>query len=239
MTIQMIQSKIAMKAVYQAHQSVPIPSLTSRKISQLSNTRKDTWWESAVMIPITRKVSNFILVSHGGGGLRSVELRSCFSFVLFSVSVWNFVCELSDSATFIEGCCEYFSAPFGKRSWKMFYCTLRDPLVMYLHKDERGFHKNQVRFVAATKVKCLQFLSSSALWQRSQCHQNSSRTGNESQRLHQKAACLPAANFRSIGIPFPDERFQGTSVVDWYNQLRLCLILGATTWRWIKLLKDS
>lgn len=26
----------------------------------------------------------------------------------------------------------------------MFYCTLRDPLVMYLHKDERGFHKNQV-----------------------------------------------------------------------------------------------
>ncbi|CRL06997.1 CLUMA_CG019982, isoform A [Clunio marinus] len=34
--------------------------------------------------------------------------------------------------------------PFGKRSWKMFYCTLRDPLVMYLHKDERGFHKNQL-----------------------------------------------------------------------------------------------
>jgi hypothetical protein len=28
----------------------------------------------------------------------------------------------------------------------MFYCTLRDPLVMYLHKDERGFHKNQVSF---------------------------------------------------------------------------------------------
>lgn len=27
----------------------------------------------------------------------------------------------------------------------MFYCTLRDPLVMYLHKDERGFHKNQAR----------------------------------------------------------------------------------------------
>lgn len=42
-------------------------------------------------------------------------------------------------------CLPFFSlAPFGKRSWKMFYCTLRDPLVMYLHKDERGFHKNQV-----------------------------------------------------------------------------------------------
>ncbi|XP_023705908.1 uncharacterized protein LOC111863643 isoform X2 [Cryptotermes secundus] len=31
--------------------------------------------------------------------------------------------------------------PFGKRGWKMFYCTLRD-LVLYLHKDEHGFRKN-------------------------------------------------------------------------------------------------
>ncbi|CAG2058851.1 unnamed protein product, partial [Timema podura] len=31
--------------------------------------------------------------------------------------------------------------PFGKRSWKMFYCTLRD-LVLYLHKDEHGFRKS-------------------------------------------------------------------------------------------------
>lgn len=36
-----------------------------------------------------------------------------------------------------------FSAPYGKRSWKMFYCTLRD-LVLYLHKDEHGFKKTQV-----------------------------------------------------------------------------------------------
>ncbi|XP_020814101.1 uncharacterized protein LOC110188657 isoform X6 [Drosophila serrata] len=33
--------------------------------------------------------------------------------------------------------------PFGKRSWKMFYCTLRD-LVLYLHKDEHGFRKSQM-----------------------------------------------------------------------------------------------
>ncbi|KAF5305522.1 hypothetical protein FQA39_LY01613 [Lamprigera yunnana] len=33
--------------------------------------------------------------------------------------------------------------PFHKRSWKMFYCTLRD-LVLYLHKDENGFRKNQM-----------------------------------------------------------------------------------------------
>ncbi|XP_076251087.1 exchange factor for Arf 6 isoform X5 [Rhynchophorus ferrugineus] len=39
-------------------------------------------------------------------------------------------------------CC-IFLAPFHKRSWKMFYCTLRD-LVLYLHKDENGFRKNQM-----------------------------------------------------------------------------------------------
>ncbi|GAB0092512.1 SEC7 domain-containing protein [Sergentomyia squamirostris] len=39
--------------------------------------------------------------------------------------------------------CGCFPAPFGKRSWKMFYCTLRD-LVLYLHKDEHGFRKNQM-----------------------------------------------------------------------------------------------
>jgi len=32
-------------------------------------------------------------------------------------------------------------APFGKRGWKMFYCTLRD-MVLYLHKDEHGFRKS-------------------------------------------------------------------------------------------------
>ncbi|XP_044727264.1 PH and SEC7 domain-containing protein isoform X2 [Chrysoperla carnea] len=43
-------------------------------------------------------------------------------------------------------CCYEANAkktPFGKRSWKMFYCTLRD-LVLYLHKDEHGFRKNQM-----------------------------------------------------------------------------------------------
>lgn len=33
--------------------------------------------------------------------------------------------------------------PFGKRGWKMFYATLRD-LVLFLHKDEQGFRKNQL-----------------------------------------------------------------------------------------------
>ncbi|XP_065355167.1 PH and SEC7 domain-containing protein isoform X5 [Calliphora vicina] len=43
-------------------------------------------------------------------------------------------------------CCydvNYKKTPFGKRSWKMFYCTLRD-LVLYLHKDEHGFRKSQM-----------------------------------------------------------------------------------------------
>ncbi|XP_031333288.1 uncharacterized protein LOC116163485 isoform X6 [Photinus pyralis] len=39
-------------------------------------------------------------------------------------------------------CC-IFLAPFHKRSWKMFYCTLRDQ-ILYLHKDENGFRKNQM-----------------------------------------------------------------------------------------------
>ncbi|XP_075145667.1 exchange factor for Arf 6 isoform X2 [Haematobia irritans] len=37
----------------------------------------------------------------------------------------------------------YKKTPFGKRSWKMFYCTLRD-LVLFLHKDEHGFRKSQM-----------------------------------------------------------------------------------------------
>ncbi|XP_060525644.1 PH and SEC7 domain-containing protein isoform X2 [Cylas formicarius] len=43
-------------------------------------------------------------------------------------------------------CCYEANAkrtPFHKRSWKMFYCTLRD-LVLYLHKDENGFRKGQM-----------------------------------------------------------------------------------------------
>lgn len=33
--------------------------------------------------------------------------------------------------------------PFHKRSWKMFYCTLQD-LMLFLHKDENGFRKNEM-----------------------------------------------------------------------------------------------
>uniref|UniRef100_A0A182P6T8 PH and SEC7 domain-containing protein 4 n=1 Tax=Anopheles epiroticus TaxID=199890 RepID=A0A182P6T8_9DIPT len=43
-------------------------------------------------------------------------------------------------------CCydtNYKKTPFGRRSWKMFFCTLRD-LVLYLHKDEHGFRRNQM-----------------------------------------------------------------------------------------------
>ncbi|VVC25942.1 Sec7 domain, alpha orthogonal bundle,PH domain-like,Sec7 domain,Pleckstrin homology domain,PDZ [Cinara cedri] len=31
----------------------------------------------------------------------------------------------------------------GKRSWKMYFCTLRD-LILYLHKDDSGFRKSQI-----------------------------------------------------------------------------------------------
>lgn len=36
-----------------------------------------------------------------------------------------------------------FIAARGKRSWKMYYCTLRD-LILYLHKDDSGFRKSQI-----------------------------------------------------------------------------------------------
>lgn len=36
-----------------------------------------------------------------------------------------------------------FLAPFGKRGWKMYYCTLRE-LVLYLHKDEHGFRNDSL-----------------------------------------------------------------------------------------------
>lgn len=39
--------------------------------------------------------------------------------------------------------CNGKRTPLGKRGWKMFYATLRD-LVLYLHKDEQGFRKNQL-----------------------------------------------------------------------------------------------
>lgn len=31
----------------------------------------------------------------------------------------------------------------GKRSWKMYYCSLRN-LILYLHKDDSGFRKSQI-----------------------------------------------------------------------------------------------
>ncbi|XP_023289067.1 PH and SEC7 domain-containing protein 1 isoform X2 [Orussus abietinus] len=36
--------------------------------------------------------------------------------------------------------------PFGKRGWKMYYCTLRE-LVLYLHKDEHGFRNDCLHYV--------------------------------------------------------------------------------------------
>lgn len=37
------------------------------------------------------------------------------------------------------------SAPFGKRGWKMYYCTVRE-LVLYLHKDEHGFRNDSLHY---------------------------------------------------------------------------------------------
>ncbi|XP_058805459.1 LOW QUALITY PROTEIN: PH and SEC7 domain-containing protein [Phymastichus coffea] len=51
--------------------------------------------------------------------------------------------------------------PFGKRGWKMYYCTLRE-LVLYLHKDEHGFRSdslhNAIRIHHALATKASDYM---------------------------------------------------------------------------------
>lgn len=51
--------------------------------------------------------------------------------------------------------------PLGKRGWKMYYATLRD-LVLYLHKDEQGFRKNQLYESLHNSVRVHHALASKA-----------------------------------------------------------------------------
>ncbi|CAG2168940.1 unnamed protein product [Oppiella nova] len=56
---------------------------------------------------------------------------------------------------------EYKKAPVGKRGWKMFYATLRD-LILYLHKDEQGFRKNQLYESLTHSIRVHHALASNA-----------------------------------------------------------------------------
>lgn len=47
---------------------------------------------------------------------------------------------------------QFILASIGRRSWKMFYATLRD-LVLYLHKDEHGFRKSQQQESFANSIR--------------------------------------------------------------------------------------
>lgn len=61
-------------------------------------------------------------------------------------------------------CCCYFYyylASIGKRSWKLFYATLRD-LVLYLHKDENGFRKSQLQESFANSIRIHHSIASKA-----------------------------------------------------------------------------
>ncbi|KAH9414046.1 Efa-6p [Dermatophagoides pteronyssinus] len=49
----------------------------------------------------------------------------------------------------------------GKRSWKLFYATLRD-LVLYLHKDENGFRKLQLQECFANSIRIHHSIASKA-----------------------------------------------------------------------------
>lgn len=50
---------------------------------------------------------------------------------------------------------------FGKRGWKLFFATLRD-LVLYLHKDEHGFRKNQLYQSLKNSIRIHHSLASKA-----------------------------------------------------------------------------
>lgn len=55
----------------------------------------------------------------------------------------------------------FIVAPFGKRGWKMYYCTLCE-LVLYLHKDEHGFrsdslHSNAIHIHHALATKATDY----------------------------------------------------------------------------------
>ena len=52
--------------------------------------------------------------------------------------------------------------PLGKRGWKMFFATLRD-LVLYLHKDETGFRKNQLYESLNNSIRIHHALASKAV----------------------------------------------------------------------------
>jgi PH/SEC7 domain-containing protein len=74
--------------------------------------------------------------------------------------------------------------PFGKRSWKMFYCTLRD-MVLYLHKDERGFHKNQLSDNVHNAIRIHHSLASKASDYTKKQHVFRLQTADQSEYLFQ------------------------------------------------------
>ncbi|XP_037027767.1 PH and SEC7 domain-containing protein-like isoform X4 [Bradysia coprophila] len=74
--------------------------------------------------------------------------------------------------------------PFGKRSWKMFYCTLRD-LVLYLHKDEHGFKKNQMSDNVHNAIRIHHALATKAADYKKKQHVFRLQTADQSEYLFQ------------------------------------------------------
>lgn len=87
------------------------------------NIRKDTLCAKVVMTRMERKVCIHFFI------LKDVVYFEQFLFFLPPVLHFYAIFRVS--------------APFGKRGWKMYYCTLRE-LVLYLHKDEHGFRNDSL-----------------------------------------------------------------------------------------------
>lgn len=177
-----------------------------------SNTKKAMWCVNAAMMPITKKVSIFL------SALRFLHIK-----------FW------------LRKLFQIFAAPFGKRSWKMFYCTLRD-LVLYLHKDENGFRKSQVNSGChPTKMAILTNRSHSLslsisiidldVRQCTQCNSYPSCASNKSNWLQEEAARVSSSDGRSVWVSIPNQRSKGTAIMDWYNQFCMRFVFGATVRR--------
>ncbi|CAD7085354.1 unnamed protein product [Hermetia illucens] len=83
-----------------------------------------------------------------------------------------------------KNCFGFILAPFGKRSWKMFYCTLRD-LVLYLHKDEHGFRKSQMSDNVHNAIRIHHALATKAIDYTKKQHVFRLQTADQSEYLFQ------------------------------------------------------
>lgn len=117
----------------------------------------------------------------------------------------------------------------------MFYCTLRD-LVLYLHKDEHGFRKNQMSDNVHNAIRIHHALATKASDYTKKQHVFRLQTADQSEYLFQVGThqihVSPLTKITLKLIRFSDERFEGAAVVDRHDQLCVRVVFGAPARGW-------